>query len=183
MSRLKANTTLPLVFFDVAIKGMEVGRIEMALFTDQSPRAAENFRALCTGEMGIVPDGREGAGKAYHFKGAFFYRIIDRFINQSGANTESVFGGQFADDAGGLQLRHNRRGLLSMANMGPDTNTSHFSIMIGPAPHLDGKYTIFGEVVEGFDVVQQVNALAKGMPENTAGADAGAQIISSGQLH
>lgn len=68
LSRLKANTTLPLVFFDVAIKGMEVGRIEMALFTDQSPRAAENFRALCTGEMGIVPDGREGAGKAYHFK-------------------------------------------------------------------------------------------------------------------
>ena len=69
-------------------------------------------------------------------QGAFFYRIIDQFIDQSGANTESVFGGQFADDPGGLALKHDRRGLLSMANMGPDTNTSHFSIMIAPAPHL-----------------------------------------------
>lgn len=91
-----------------------------------------------------------------------------RFIDQSGAETESVFGGQFKDDPGGLKLKHDRccsasshsrvldmagsnkwaasrRGLLSMANAGPDTNTSHFSIMLGPAHHLDGSYTIFGE--------------------------------------
>ena len=62
-------------------------------------------------------------------QGAYFYRIIDRFIDQSGVDTESVFGGQFKDDAGGTALVHDRKGLLSMANMGPNTNTAHFSIM------------------------------------------------------
>ena len=56
------------VFFDVAIAGKPVGRIVMALFMDAAPRAAENFRALCTGEKGVVPEGREGGGKPYHFK-------------------------------------------------------------------------------------------------------------------
>ena len=71
-------------------------------------------------------------------QGKHFYRIIDSFIDQSGANTESVFGGQFKDDPGGLRLKHDRPGLLSMANTGPDTNTSHFSILVSPAPHLVG---------------------------------------------
>jgi peptidyl-prolyl isomerase D len=79
-------------------------------------------------------------------QGQPFYRIIDQFIDQSGAWTESIYGGQFKDDPGGLALRHDRPGLLSMANTGPDTNGSHFSIVVSPARHLDGKYTIFGEV-------------------------------------
>ena len=146
-------------------------------------------------------------------QGHFFYRIIDQFIDQSGAETESVFGGrhwhaanalagarcvtcmddacltelllgagQFDDDLGGLALKHDRRGLLSMANMGPNTNTSHFSIMAAPAPHLNAKYTIFGEVVAGIDVVMAVNKLAAGKPDNHAGAEAGAQIVDAGQL-
>lgn len=69
-----------------------------------------------------------------------------------------------------------------MANMGHDTNTSHFSILMGPAPHLDGSYTIFGEVIEGFDVVDAINALSFGQKDNTAGPDAGAIITDSGQL-
>lgn len=115
-------------------------------------------------------------------QGASFYRIIDAFIDQSGINTESVFGGQFRDDAGGLALHHTRKGLLSMANMGPNTNTAHFSIMMGPAPHLDGSYTIFGQVVAGLEVVDAINALSKGQPENTAGPDAGAVIVDAGEL-
>lgn len=65
-----------LVYLDVEIKKQPVGRIEMALFPHISPRAAENFRQLCTGESGAVPNepGKEGAGKARHFKGAYFYR-------------------------------------------------------------------------------------------------------------
>ena len=62
-----------------------------------------------------------------------------QFIDQSGAGTESVFGGAFKDDPGGLELKHDRGGLLSMANTGPDSNTSHFSIVVAPAPHLNGK--------------------------------------------
>lgn len=61
------------------------------------------------GEKGIVPPGKEGAGKPYHFKGKPFYRIIDSFIDQSGAETESVFGGAFKDDPGGLRLKHDRK--------------------------------------------------------------------------
>lgn len=69
-----------------------------------------------------------------------------------------------------------------MANMGPDTNTSHFSLLAGPAPHLNGKYTIFGEVIEGMDVVDAVNALSYGKEGNSAGPEAGAVITDSGQL-
>lgn len=153
----------PKTFFDISIDGKPAGRIEFELFTKQSPRAAENFRALCTGEKGRVPNEpfREGFGEPLFFKNKEFYRVLDQFICQTGAGTESVFGGEFQDDEGGLILKHDKAGLLSMANMGHDTNTSHFSIMMGPAHHLDGSYTIFGQVVSGMDVVKKINSLAK----------------------
>ena len=97
----------------------------------------------------------------YTFEGMKFYRIIDRFIDQSGQHgAASIWGGSFDDDPGGLALRHERGGLLSAANSGPDSNSGHFSIVVAPAPHLDGGYTIFGEVVGGMDVVEAVNKLA-----------------------
>lgn len=68
LDKLRTNDSLPLVYFDVAIKGKAIGRMQMVLFSDVAPRAAENFRALCTGEKGIVPEGHEGAGKKYHFQ-------------------------------------------------------------------------------------------------------------------
>ena len=69
-----------------------------------------------------------------------------------------------------------------MANSGPDSNTSHNSIMLNPAPHLDGKYTVFGQVVEGMEVAEAVNALSKGLRDNTANASAGAVIVDAGQI-
>lgn len=93
LDALRNNKALPLVYFDIAIKDRPVGRIEFVLFSDVAPRAAENFRQLTTGEAGVVPKGREGAGKAYHFLNAPFYRIIDQFIDQAGVDVESVFGG------------------------------------------------------------------------------------------
>lgn len=183
MARLRADERLPLVFFDVEIKGKPVGRIEFVLFTDVSPRCAENFRQFCTGESGVASNGaKEGPGVKKHYKGASFYRIIDQFIDQTGVNVESIYGGQFQDDPGGLKLKHQHKGVLSMANMGPDTNTNHFSIMINPAPHLDGHYTIFGQAVSGFDVIDAINALAVGKPDNTATAADGAVIKDCGQL-
>eukprot|EP00899_Mesostigma_viride_P006836 jgi/Mesvir1/16153/Mv08424-RA.1 len=172
----------PRVYLDVSIKGQPIGRMEFVLFTQESPLAAENFRALCTGEKGIAPPGTEGEGKPYHFKGARFYRIIDRFIDQTGAPTGSIYGKAFDDDPGGLKLKHDRPGLLSMANIGPNTNGAHFSIVVAPAPHLDGHYTIFGELVSGMDVAYKINALAKGKPQNTAGIEEDAWITDSGQL-
>jgi len=182
LAALRANTSLPLVYFDVEINGSSVGRIEMVLFIDIAPRAAENFRQFCTGEAGLVPEGREGAGLPYHYKGAPFYRIIDQFIDQSGVNVESVFGGAFKDDPAALLLKHSKKGMLSIAHMGPNTATCHFSIMMGPAHHLDGHHSIFGQVVSGFEAVDAVNALSVGKPDNTATAEAGARIADCGQL-
>jgi cyclophilin family peptidyl-prolyl cis-trans isomerase len=117
----------------------------------QAPRAAENFRAMSTGEK----------GKGWTFVGMRFYRILDLFIDQAGAGPGSVWSGSFDDDPGGLALHHDRPGLLSAANSGPDTNSGHFSIVVAPAPHLDASYTIFGEVVSGMDVVMAINRLDK----------------------
>jgi peptidyl-prolyl isomerase D len=81
-------------------------------------------------------------GGKLSYAGAKFYRIIDMFIDQTGVQgVSSIWGGSFDDDPGGLALKHERRGLLSAANSGPDTNSGHFSIVVSPAPHLDGGYT------------------------------------------
>ena len=151
----------PRVFFDVEITPAPTdgrtgaalgGRIEFALYAHESPRAAENFRAMCTGEK----------GGQYTYKGMRFYRIIDMFIDQGGSNfVNSIWGGAFDDDPGGLELRHDRAGLLSAANSGPDTNSGHFSIVVAPAPHLDKSYTVFGEVTAGWDVMMAINKLDK----------------------
>lgn len=93
-----------------------------------------------------------------------------------------MFGGQFKDDAGGLRLVHDRKGLLSMANTGPNTNTAHFSIMVAAAPHLNGHYTIFGEAVDGHAVIDAINALARGKKDRTATAADGAVISDCGQV-
>jgi peptidyl-prolyl isomerase D len=115
-------------------------------------------------------------------QGVYFYRIIDQFINQAGVGTDSTYGGYFKDDPGGLAIEHDRAGLLSMAQTGPDTNDSHFSIMMNPAPHLNGKHVVFGELVSGWDVAQAINALSAGQPDNTAMHQPWAQITDSGQL-
>ena len=164
----------PKVYFDVQISyntpsaadGVPAaagGRIEFVLYAHESPRAAENFRAMCTGEKG---------GKLT-YTGMRFYRIIDMFIDQAGAGPGAIWGGSFDDDPGGLKLRHERPGLLSAANSGPDSNSGHFSIVVSPAPHLDGGYTVFGEVLSGMDVMMAVNRLDKHAKGNAVVSKAG----------
>lgn len=150
----------------------------MMLFISVSPRAAGNFLAMCRGDRGVAPAGGEGAGTRFTYEGAVFYRILDQFIDQTGVNVPSIYGGAYDDDPGGLALTHARPGLLSMANGGPNTNTNHFSILLAPAPHLDGKYTIFGEVVRGMAVVRDINALAtpSGTPKGRA------VIVKAGEI-
>lgn len=115
-------------------------------------------------------------------QGNYFYRIIDQFIDQTGAGTESIYGSDFKDDPGGLELKHDRGGLLSMANNGPDTNGSDFSIVVHPSPHLNGAYVIFGEMVSGWNVAVAINILSIGKPDHTAGPEVQAKIVNSGQL-
>jgi peptidylprolyl isomerase len=159
--------TNPKVFFDITIGGEPAGRIVMELRADVTPKTAENFRALCTGEKGVGQ-----AGKPLHFKGSSFHRIIPEFMCQGGDFTrgngtggESIYGMKFADE--NFQLKHTEPGLLSMANAGPGTNGSQFFLTTVSTPWLDGKHVVFGSVVEGMDVVSAMEQVGSRSGQTT----------------
>ncbi|EAZ51307.1 hypothetical protein [Cryptosporidium parvum Iowa II] len=134
------------VFFDISIGGTPTGRVVFELFTEIAPLTSENFRALCTGEKG-----RSQNGVDLHYKGCKFHRIIPEFMCQggdissgNGTGGESIYGPTFDDE--NFVLKHNSAGLLSMANSGPNTNSSQFFITTIPCPWLDGRHVVFGKV-------------------------------------
>lgn len=161
------------VFFDVFIgdsgasttstdkDDTSVQRIEMLLFNSLCPKTAQNFLSLCIGDRGI---GR--SGKPLHYSGSSFHRVINDFMAQGGDFTtgdgrggESIYGTYFADEYENGGVEHSEPYLLSMANRGPNTNGSQFFITFKKVPHLDGKHVVFGKVVKGQDVVDQMNRL------------------------
>ncbi|XP_061541444.1 peptidyl-prolyl cis-trans isomerase D [Phycodurus eques] len=155
-----SNSENPRVFLDVDIGSARAGRIVLELFVDVTPKTAENFRALCTGEKGVG----KSTGKPLHFKGCPFHRIIKKFMiqggdfsNQNGTGGESIYGEKFEDE--NFHYKHDQVGLLSMANAGPNTNGSQFFITTVPTPHLDGKHVVFGQVLKGMGVVKMLDAV------------------------
>jgi len=175
---LKGRMSNPRVYFDINIGGAPAGRIVFELFADVTPKTAENFRALCTGEKGVGQ-----SGKPLHFKGSGFHRIITQFMCQGGDFTrgngtggESIYGEKFADE--NFKLKHDIPGLLSMANAGANTNGSQFFITTVETPWLDGKHVVFGKVVEGLDIVKKMEAV--GSRSGTTSQPV--TIFDSGQL-
>ena len=131
------------------------GDLKIELFCESTPRTCHNFLALCASD---------------YYKNCIFFRNFPGFITQTGDPTntgkhgESIFGSAFPDEIRTL-LKHDRRGILSMANSGPDTNQSQWFVTYGKHVHLDGKYTVFGRVIDGWDTLdalEKVEADAKG---------------------
>jgi cyclophilin family peptidyl-prolyl cis-trans isomerase len=144
------------VFFEISIGGKSRGRIIFQLRNDVVPGTAENFRSLCTGEKGLG-----SSGKPLHYKDSKFHRIIPGFMCQGGDFTtgdgrggESIYGGKFHDE--NFQLIHTGRGDLSMANAGPNSNGSQFFITLKKTTHLDGKHVVFGKVIKGMDILDEM---------------------------
>lgn len=135
-----------------AVIETSMGTITCRLFPDKAPKACENFILL--------------AGKGY-YDGVIFHRVIENFMIQGGDPTGTGRGGASAwgtafEDEFDPSLVHDREGMLSMANAGPNTNGSQFFITLAPTPWLNNRHTIFGEVVDGMDVVKRIAAVPKG---------------------
>ncbi|HJY35505.1 MAG TPA: peptidylprolyl isomerase [Vicinamibacterales bacterium] len=146
------------------------GTFKARLYDDKAPKTVANFTGLAEGtkEWTDPRTGRKGTGPYYN--GTVFHRVIDGFMIQGGDPLGKGFGGpgyKFADEFH-PSLRHDREGILSMANSGPNTNGSQFFITLGPTPHLNNRHSVFGVVEDGMDVVRKIGKVKVGAQDRPA---------------
>ena len=142
------------------------GKFTIQLYDQDAPKTVENFVGLATGakEWTDPRTGRKSTGPYYN--GTIFHRVIDGFMIQGGDPLGQGTGGpgyKFADEFH-PKRRHGKAGMLSMANSGPNTNGGQFFITLAATPWLDNKHSVFGEVIEGMDVIKKIGSTATSKP-------------------
>jgi len=140
------------------------GTFTVRFFDAEAPLTVANFVGLAEGTKEWTDPRTSEKKQAPFYDGIVFHRVIDGFMIQGGDPLGRGFGGpgyKFADEFH-PSLRHDRPGILSMANSGPNTNGSQFFITLGPTPHLDNRHTIFGVVEDGLDIVQRIGKVKTG---------------------
>ena len=158
------------------------GNFIVRFYEKEAPITVQNFIGLAEGKKPWT-DPRTGRSvRRPYYNNLSFHRIIPNFMIQGGDPTGTGFGGpgfKFNDEIN-PKLRHNRPGIVSMANAGPNTNGGQFFITVAPYPSLDGKYSIFGEVVEGLDNVVAISKVpTNGSSGNPANKPLKAVVIKS----
>jgi peptidyl-prolyl cis-trans isomerase A (cyclophilin A) len=142
------------------------GTFKIKLFDQEVPNTVANFVGLAEGTKEFTDPKTGQKTKRPFYDGLVFHRVIDGFMLQGGCPLGTGTSGpgyKFADEFN-AKLRHMKPGILSMANAGPNTNGSQFFVTLAATPHLDNKHSVFGEVVEGLDVVKRIGAVATSKP-------------------
>jgi peptidyl-prolyl cis-trans isomerase A (cyclophilin A) len=139
------------------------GSFTVSLMSDHAPKTVENFVGLCTGTK-EWRDPRDGSTKSVPlYPGTIFHRVIDGFMIQGGDPTSTGTGGpgyRFDDECPSDGPTFNQAGRLAMANSGPGTNGCQFFVTVAETPWLNGRHTIFGQVTEGYDVVEAISKVS-----------------------
>eukprot|EP00916_Digyalum_oweni_P022021 GHVL01036484.1.p1 GENE.GHVL01036484.1~~GHVL01036484.1.p1 ORF type:complete len:441 (+),score=112.93 GHVL01036484.1:71-1393(+) len=145
----------PVVYLDISVGNKDGGRIVIELYADITPKTAENFRGLCTGEYGVGPESH----RKRHYLGCKFFRVVEQqvaqcgdFQNNNGTGGESIYGGVFRDES--FSRRHAHAGIVSMANNGRNSNGSQFYITLNKCTQFDGQNVVFGQVTAGMEYVR-----------------------------
>jgi peptidyl-prolyl cis-trans isomerase A (cyclophilin A) len=140
------------------------GNFTIRLFDQEAPNTVANFVGLAEGTKEWTDPRTNTKVRQPYYDGIIFHRVIDGFMIQGGDPLGQGIGGpgyKFADEFH-PSLRHDKAGVLSMANAGPNTNGGQFFITLAPTPHLDNKHSVFGEVASGMDVVSKIGSTRTG---------------------
>ena len=138
------------------------GTVKIKLFYQEVPKTVQNFIDLVEGKKEFTDPFTHAQVKKKFYDGLIFHRVIPDFMIQGGDPQGTGMGGpgyEFSDEFH-PNLKHNKPGVLSMANAGPNTNGSQFFITVNPTPWLDNRHSVFGEVVEGMDIIENISKVA-----------------------
>ncbi|XP_015856834.1 putative inactive peptidyl-prolyl cis-trans isomerase-like 6 isoform X4 [Peromyscus maniculatus bairdii] len=150
------DTKHDFVYLDICIDLSPIGRLIFELYCDTCPKTCKNFQVLCTGMAGFSERGIK-----LHYKDSIFHRVVQNgwiqggdIVEGKGDDGESIYGPTFEDE--NFSVPHDKRGVLGMVNKGRHTNGSQFYITLQATPYLDKKYVAFGQLIEGTEVLKEL---------------------------